>query len=228
LRLSDRLETIIDMIPPCQTAADIGTDHGFVPIELVRRGTASRAVASDVRKGPLERARAHIEEAGLSDRIGVRLGSGLSTLSENEADVILIAGMGGLLMIRLLTEGEAVLKSAKTLVLSPHTDVPKVRRFIAGTGFSITDEEMVEEDGKFYTVLKCEKKKMRKMSEKACLFGPVLLEKRPPVFVRYLESEYVKTVELIGRMEEENVPEEVLREKRKYLRQLKAVLKTVH
>ncbi|MBP5254321.1 MAG: SAM-dependent methyltransferase [Lachnospiraceae bacterium] len=149
------MEKIIGMVPECRTAADIGTDHGFLPIALVRRGKAGSAIASDLRKGPLAAARAHIEEAGLSGRIETRLGSGLSTVRPGEADVIVIAGMGGMLMRDILLNGQETARSASSWVLSPHTDRDAVRRTVYELGFRIEDEDMAEEDGKYYPVLRC-------------------------------------------------------------------------
>ena len=229
MRLSERLEAIIAMIPPCETAADIGTDHGFVPIELVRRKIAERAIASDVRKGPLSRAQAHVEAAGLEKEIDVRLGSGLSTVSPEEADVILIAGMGGRLTVKLLEEGRTVAGKAKTLILSPHTDAAAVRRYVTGNGFRIEDETMVEEDGKFYPILRCEAAgtegmQAEPLTEADYLFGPVLLSKRPDVFLRFIEKEREKTAALLEGFREKGVRGRKAEEKELYFRRLSEVL----
>ena len=105
MKLSKRLETVASFVPKGSNIADIGTDHGYVPIYLVREGQAEHAVAMDVRKGPLERARAHVAEAGLGSRIDVRLSDGLAGLKPGEADCVVIAGMGGELIIHILEEG---------------------------------------------------------------------------------------------------------------------------
>ena len=101
--LSDRLSAAASMITPGNRLADIGTDHGFVPIDLVRRRIIPSAIAMDVNRGPLERAREHIEEAGLEGLIQTRLSDGLQALEEGEADSVLIAGMGGALTVRILS-----------------------------------------------------------------------------------------------------------------------------
>ena len=105
MRLSDRLETVVSMVRPAESAADIGTDHGHVPVELVRRGTVKRALAMDVRKGPLSRAEESVAMAGLENRIETRLSDGLEKLSPGEAETVVIAGMGGELMIHILEQG---------------------------------------------------------------------------------------------------------------------------
>ena len=186
MQLSKRLETIFHMIRPCRCLADIGTDHAYLPIACVQENKAETAVASDVRQGPLERAEAHVREAGLSGKISLRLGDGLSTLRPGEADEIVIAGMGGKLMKRLLLDGEAQVKAAELLVLSPHTDIPEVREALHPLGFSITDEAMVSEEGKFYTVILAERKEASPLTEEELLYGLVLLKKRPEAFLQWL------------------------------------------
>ena len=185
------------MVPENKCTADIGTDHGFVPVSLVSEGVAERAIASDVRKGPLERARMHIAEAGLEERIDCRLGDGLRTLSPGEAEVIVIAGMGGMLMIRILRDALEIAKSARHLVLSPHRDVFEVRKFLEEQGFQIEDETMIREDGKYYPVIRtvrevaaenaAETAEKEPLTFEELWFGPVLLRKKPEAFMDYLD-----------------------------------------
>jgi tRNA (adenine22-N1)-methyltransferase len=202
MALSERLRAIISMIPGNKCTADIGTDHGFVPISVVSEGIAEHAIASDVRKGPLTRAEAHIREAGLSDRIDCRLGDGLSVLAPGEAEVIVIAGMGGMLMTRILGEAPETAGSARHLVLSPHRDEYELRTYLWNQGFVIEDETMVREDGKYYPVIRTRKAGEGELSEREAReqptaqelrFGPVLLRKRPAVFRDYLKEMYQKT-----------------------------------
>ena len=112
MRLSDRLECILACCGSGNCVADVGTDHGQVPIELVSRGRFSGAVAMDVRTGPLQRAEEHVRQRGLRDKIDLRLSDGLEKLAPGEADVIVIAGMGGPLMGRILQDGDAAAKAA--------------------------------------------------------------------------------------------------------------------
>lgn len=199
MNLSKRLNLIISMVPECDTIADIGTDHGFVPISLVESGRAKHAVASDIVPGPVERALSHVREHQLTDRISVRQGPGLSTLSVGEADCIVIAGMGGLLMAEILDADFETAKSAKTLILSPHTEIPALRLYLSKYGFRIVEEEMVKEDGKFYVVMKAEpveETELQTLSETELMYGPVLLQKRPEVFLEYLRHQKEKTQRL--------------------------------
>ena len=98
MKLTNRLQAAADLVPVCESMADIGTDHGYLPIYLVQEGRARRAIACDVNDGPLTRAREDVRSSGLSRQIGLRLGGGLAPLGKGEVDGVTICGMGGLLM----------------------------------------------------------------------------------------------------------------------------------
>lgn len=195
LKLSKRLEMVASFVPRGSSVADIGTDHGYVPIELVRRGTASGAIAMDVRHGPLMRAKAHVKEAGLEAFIEVRLSDGLKRLEPGEADCVIIAGMGGDLMIHIMEEGHRLWKDMKYWVLSPQSHQEKVRRFLLEHSFTIRRDRMLKEDGKFYTVLAvtrengpekpegedCERAAGEELKEAAGKEGQSVEEKERPV-----------------------------------------------
>lgn len=153
VRLSKRLETVASFVTPGSRIADVGTDHGYIPIALTQRGTVFGAIAMDVREGPLGRAREHIRQYGLKDRVETRLSDGVEQLREGEADTVVIAGMGGELVIHILEQGRRLWKSVKHWVLSPQSELDKVRGYLWRQGFDLVREAMVEEDGKYYTVM---------------------------------------------------------------------------
>lgn len=152
-KLSKRLRAVADFVTPGSVVADIGTDHGFLPVYLVERGICPRAVAMDIRQGPLERAREHIQAAGLGQCIQVRLSDGMAKLGRNEADSAVIAGMGGLTVIHILEQAGERLLDLQELVLEPQSDPAKVRRYLREHRMLIDREELVYEAGKFYPVL---------------------------------------------------------------------------
>ena len=154
ITLSKRLEAVAGLIERDGTLADVGTDHGYIPIAMVLRGHAEKAIAMDLRTGPLERAREHITAYGLEDRIETRLSDGVSALAENEADSIVVAGMGGELVIHILETGKAVCKSAKELILQPQSEIDEVRKYLRENGYRIVDEDMVEEEQKYYPMMR--------------------------------------------------------------------------
>lgn len=159
MKLSERLELVLSFVEPGESAADVGTDHGHVPVELVRRAIVKKAVAMDVRKGPLSRATENIALAGLADKIETRLSDGVAKLQPGEADSVVIAGMGGELIIKILENGRHMWDSVKQWVLSPQSEIFKVRRWLFENGFVIRKEDMVLEDGKFYTVMDVRREK---------------------------------------------------------------------
>lgn len=154
VKLSARMSALAALVTPGVRLADVGTDHGYIPVFLCQIGKIPSAIAMDVNGGPLQRAEAHVAEFGLGDRIKTRLSDGLEKLEPGEADCVLIAGMGGALIQRILSEGEAVLGSVEELILQPQSEVPQTRRFLREHGYRIVDEDMVEEDGKFYFLMK--------------------------------------------------------------------------
>lgn len=154
MQISKRLRTVADMVSTGNRLADVGTDHGYVPVFLVLENRIPSAVAMDINRGPLERARLHIRKYGLEARIETRLSDGLEKLLPGEADTVLIAGMGGMLTIRILENGQKVLQTAKELILQPQSDIREVRLFLKKNGYRIAAEDMVEEDGKFYPMMR--------------------------------------------------------------------------
>ncbi|EXG86970.1 putative SAM-dependent methyltransferase [Clostridium sp. ASBs410] len=192
MKLSRRLETIASFVPEGSRIADIGTDHGYIPIHLVQEGKAKYAIAMDVRKGPLLRAQAHIQEAGLQTNVEVRLSDGLLKLEQNEADCVVIAGMGGELIIHILEEGRNLWEGISYWVLSPHSELDKVRRFLEEQEFFIERETMIKEEGKFYSVMGISRKiKTGDKDEREIFYryGRSLLESKDPVLKEYLKKE---------------------------------------
>lgn len=189
MHLSKRLLTIAAMVTEGNRLADVGTDHGFVPIYLLQQNRIPGAIAMDINEGPLMRANTHIKEAGLEDKIITRLSDGLDQLEPGEADTILIAGMGGPLLIDILKRGNKTAMQASELILSPHSDWKLVRKYLAEAGFRIEKEEMVSEDGKYYVILRVTYGKMEPWTEPEYVYGKCLIDAGHPVLAAYLEKE---------------------------------------
>lgn len=191
MQLSLRLKTIADMVTEGGVLADVGCDHGYLPVYLVLNKKISGAIAMDVGKGPLSRAKEHILAYGLEQYIETRLSDGLTALEPGEADTLVIAGMGGPLMEQILTKGRAVTESFREMILQPQSDIGHFRGFIRRSGWKIIKEEMVLEDGKFYPMMKVVPagqifEKWRPEEE---MFGKLLLEQRHHVLRKYLIRE---------------------------------------
>ena len=174
------------MITPGLTVADIGCDHAYLPIYLVREGISPRVIACDINTGPVERAQENIEDVELTGRIEVRQGDGLSVVSRGEAESVVVAGMGGNLMIRILTEGADVLALVREIILEPQSEVGRVRHFLQDFGWRIISEDMVSEDGKFYPIIKAIPGTMNWDKEIYFRYGKILLREENPVLHEFL------------------------------------------
>ncbi len=152
-KLSKRLKAAADFVSEGSRVADIGTDHGFLPIYLIQTGRCRQAIAMDIRKGPLMRAQEHIAAAGLEAVIRTRLSDGMQELQAGEADSIVIAGMGGLTALHILEGAKHLEKDVKELILEPQSDIAKVRKYVREHKMYIDKEDLVYESGKFYPVL---------------------------------------------------------------------------
>jgi tRNA (adenine22-N1)-methyltransferase len=153
IHLSKRLQTVVSLVSPGNRTADVGCDHAHTGIYLVQAGISPKVLAMDLRKGPLEKARENVLEAGLKERIDLRLSDGLDALGEDEVDTILISGMGGPLILEILERNLEKAKSVKELVLSPQSDLPEFRKGLENMGFIITDIRIVRDD-KYYFIFK--------------------------------------------------------------------------
>ena len=152
--LSERLLHIAGQVCAGQTLADVGCDHGYLPIWLVQKGCMQRAIAMDINEGPLQRAMEHIEREALGAYIQTRQSDGLEKLSPGEADAVIIAGMGGNLTIDILTRGENVVRTLDQLILEPQSELAAVRAFLRENNYFVEAEDLVLEDGKYYPILR--------------------------------------------------------------------------
>lgn len=201
MQLSKRLEAVVRLAGTCQCIADIGTDHGYIPIYMVEQHLAERAIAMDVNKGPLERAQKNIQAYRMEDKIVTRLSDGAAALKSGEADGVIIAGMGGLLTIRILESGEEILKTVQTLVLQPQSELEQVRKFLAEHGYRITAENMVLDEGKYYPMMRVEHGTQEKWEEQEYAFGKYLIAAGNPVLQEFLEKEEKLCGEILSSLE---------------------------
>jgi tRNA (adenine22-N1)-methyltransferase len=145
IKLSDRLQKIADFIEPGESVADIGTDHGFLPIALWEQGKSPHVILSDINSGPLEKARSNINKHFPEKQFDIRIGNGIRTIKPAEVDNIVIAGMGGLLISEILGDDLEKSKSYKKLILQPRNGQNKLRAWLLENGFAIRDEVLVRE-----------------------------------------------------------------------------------
>lgn len=189
ITLSKRLKAIADMVKPCNVVADVGCDHGFLSIYLIENNIAGRVLATDINSGPLERAEEHIRENRMENRIETIQCDGLSGVSH--ADAIVIAGMGGRLMIRILTEGRDVAANAEQLILEPQSELEFFRTSLCEMGYRIDAEDFVFEEGKYYPIIHAVRGEMS-LDLAEATYGPCLLRDKNQTLREFLlkEKEY--------------------------------------
>ena len=189
VKLSDRLQAVADMITPGLKVADVGCDHGYLSIYLMENKIAENVIASDVREGPLSKAKNNVRIYGVSDQVDVRLSDGLENIEPGEVDCIVMSGMGGNLMMDIMKRGQDVIDNAKELVLQPQSELSGFRHFLMENGYLIISEAMVYEDYKYYPMLKVVHGDMSWDREIFFLYGKILLREENPVLHQFLLQE---------------------------------------
>lgn len=197
MKINDRLKMIANKIPHCAVLADIGTDHAYIPIYAVLNGLCRRALASDVRAGPLKMADKNIKRYGLEKSIETRLGNGLESILSSECDVIIIAGMGGTLIRDILSTSIEKAHNAKMLLLQPNNAVDVLRKWLYVSGFDIDEELLALDAGKLYSIIEAKWTGTPvEKDEFTYYIGEKLLAGNDPLLQRYLTKK-VKELEVI-------------------------------
>ncbi len=224
MQLSKRLQMNVSLVPEGSQVADIGCDHGYAAIWLVQQERAKRVIALDVNEGPIQHAAAHVAQYGLASRIECRLSDGTKEIKPGEVDTLMIAGMGGPLMIRILKEGTQVLEHVKTLVLQPQSEMGEVRRYLAMIGYEIEEEKACVDEGKYYFAMRAQYTgnvvSWEKEPDWKCWYGTYLAEQSDKILIEYLEKEQKVCLAIRKNMEEHHVSEERQKELQHKLQQI--------
>ena len=187
MEISDRLKCIAKMVEKCDSIADIGTDHAYLPIYLIKNEVCRSAIASDINKGPVEKAESNIRFENVENSIECRLGPGFTTIKPKEVNVAIIAGMGGNLIRDIIEEDLQVFKNLDYLVLQPMQNPDVLRKYIYESGYTVLDEDLCKEENKYYEVLKIRYNNMpRVLSEIYYEVSKNLLEKKHPLIREYI------------------------------------------
>ncbi len=205
--ISKRLNTIADMVgidPEC-TVADIGCDHGFLSIELLKRNAAKKVICADVNDGPLSKAKENFSLYGLSDKAEFVISNGFENVNCASVDTAVIAGMGGLLILDIIKNSIGKVKGIKKLVISPQSDIPEVRRFFKKIDFFVSDEKMICDMGKFYTIMVINPSlSSEELNEREIFFGRHLISKMDRVFIEYLNHRVCVLEKIISEIKNSN------------------------
>ncbi|EOU1217087.1 SAM-dependent methyltransferase [Clostridium perfringens] len=192
MELSKRLKRIAEHVDKCESVADIGTDHGYIPIYLVKEGICKKAIASDINKGPIEKAKVNVAFEGISNKVKCLLGPGLNPLKVGEVNGVILAGMGGNLTRDILLADMDKVKKYDFIILQPAQNPEVLREFLYKNDYEIIDEDLIKDEGRFYELFKV---KYNENSEKLVFedeleyeVSPLLREKGHPLFKEFIEE----------------------------------------
>ncbi|HAT4137625.1 TPA: SAM-dependent methyltransferase [Clostridium perfringens] len=192
MELSKRLKRIAEHVDKCESVADIGTDHGYIPIYLVKEGICKKAIASDINKGPIEKAKVNVAFEGVSNKVKCLLGPGLNPLKVGEVNGVILAGMGGNLTRDILLADIDKVKKYDFIILQPAQNPEVLREFLYKNDYEIIDEDLIKDEGRFYELFKV---KYNENSEKLVFedeleyeVSPLLREKGHPLFKEFIEE----------------------------------------
>lgn len=208
VELSRRMQAVADMVSAGSRVCDVGCDHGYVSIYLLQTQRAPGALAMDINQGPLSKAKEHVRKYEVEDYITLRLSDGLSAYHKGEADTLLCAGMGGRLLMNILSKDLDKTADFKELVLQPQSEIPLFRKFLREKGYIFLKEDMILEEGKFYPVMKVTKGegssgKEEKIQAMEDFLGPLLIQQRHPVLLQFIKKEISIRQEIMKKLEQQ-------------------------
>ncbi|WP_122639415.1 MULTISPECIES: tRNA (adenine(22)-N(1))-methyltransferase [unclassified Romboutsia] len=203
MKLTDRLLKIASLVSEGKRVADIGTDHGYIPVYLLNKGVVPFAILADVNKGPLENARKEVRNNNLTDKTDLRLGSGIEVLKKGEVDEVIIAGMGGILISELLEANKEVAHSVDKLILQPMQAQEELRKYLVNNGYEILDEVLVKEDFRIYEIIESKFTGNNTKVEDEIYFevSKKLIENKDPLLKEFIDKKVYKYNSIIEKLE---------------------------
>lgn len=221
MKLSKRLQAIADFVPPNSHLLDIGTDHAYIPIYLIQKGIAIDCLATDIRKGPLEKAKKNLDAYHIQN-VKLMQTNGLEGITCDKNSVVIISGMGGYLITDILQKG----KPFQKLILQPQQDSIVVRKFLHDNGYEIVDETFIKEDGKYYTIIVAELGNVTYYEhDYEYIYGKHIIEKKLPAFKEWLEIKLEKQEKIYSQLPKSAVArKEELMQEIQLLRKVKKCL----
>ncbi|PJI07067.1 MULTISPECIES: tRNA (adenine(22)-N(1))-methyltransferase [Clostridium] len=206
MEIAYRLKVISSLIDKCEVIGDIGTDHAYLPIYLLKNNICNRCIASDINRGPLKKAANNIRRYDLQDKIECRLGSGLNVLKTGEVDSVVIAGMGGNLIRDLIEERLDIFKSLKYAVLQPVQNPEVLREYLYKRGFNILGEQLCIDESKYYEIIKvCYASNVKVKDDIYYEISEKLIEMKHPLLKEYIDYKIKKYNKICDNINEDSV-----------------------
>ncbi|HCQ5527216.1 TPA: SAM-dependent methyltransferase [Clostridioides difficile] len=206
MKLTDRLLKIASLVSDGKKIADIGTDHGYIPVYLLKEGRVPFAVLADVNKGPLDNAHKEVIQNNLLDKVDLRLGSGIEILEIGEVEEVIIAGMGGILISELLEAKKEVAHNVKKLILQPMQAQEELRYYLLNNGYEILEEVLVREDFRIYEIIVAKYTGKNTIIEDEIYYevGIKLLENKDSLFKDFIEKKIKTYSSIVSKLEGKN------------------------
>ena len=184
-----RLEEIINLVEDNSIVADIGTDHGIVPYELIKSNKAKKVIASDISEKSLDKLREKLDYLDEPEKIILNVSDGLDNLNEYQVDTIIISGMGGNLIVDILNKNIDVAKSANCLILGANNSLSVLRKFLHDNSFEIIEEVDLFENDKYYQIIKVKVGKQLFLNEYEYEFGKFLIDNKSENLKQYIQQQ---------------------------------------
>ena len=206
MKLTNRLLKIANLVSPNKRLADIGTDHGYIPVYLLNKGVIDFAILADINKGPLENARSEVKRNKLQEKVDLRLGSGIEVLKKGEVDEIIIAGMGGILIADLLEANKEVAHNTEKLILQPMQAQEELRIYLLNNGYEILDECLEKEDFRLYEIIVAKYTGKNTNVEDNIYYevGKKLIENKDKLLPEFIENKIKKYNNIIEKLGDNN------------------------
>lgn len=206
MKLTDRLLKIASLVSDGKKIADIGTDHGYIPVYLLKEGKVPFAVLADVNKGPLDNAHKEVIQNNLLDKVDLRLGSGIEILEIGEVEEVIIAGMGGILISELLEAKKEVAHNVEKLILQPMQAQEELRYYLLNNGYEILKEVLVREDFRIYEIIVAKYTGKNTIIEDEIYYevGIKLLENKDSLFNDFIKKKIKTYSSIVNKLEGKN------------------------
>ena len=203
MKLSNRLLQVASLVKKDATLVDVGCDHGFLPLYLLENRQIKKAYALDINNGPLENVKANAKRYNFDDKIECLLSDGLAKVSDIDFDTVVIAGMGGTLIIEILKKGLVNLLN-KELILQANINTKGLRKWLLANNFIISDEKMIRDNDIIYTIIKAQSGSESKYSDIELMYGRINLENKNHLLFEVIKSDLIKYNDIIKKLPKES------------------------
>ena len=227
--LSKRLLEIISFVGKNSRVADIGTDHGYIPVYLIQNNISQKVIATDISLASLNKTVTYVNSLHLNDKIDTRFGDGLDVIEPNEVDTVIIAGMGGVLISKILDNNKEVCDTVENFILQPMVASRELRQYLVENGYEIVNESLAKEGRRFYEIIQAKRGKGNIHKDLHYDVGHKLIEKEHPLVKEFVDFKINEIEEILSKLGLDDTDKTVERRKEltKKLEEYKEVAKQI-